>query len=123
MIGTSDGFQEQVKQSHVSVAKVEVVQNGAVVLTLAVHSGQVDADRTAAQLRRFDAQVADPDGTLTPAGVRDVLAPFGTLVRPYRGVRVPDIAESDATFVAQADWLTGTSMSTVATVGGALQLG
>lgn len=123
MIGTSAGFQTQVKGSHVAVIKLDVVQNGAVVLTLNVHGGQVDADRTAAQLRRFTADVADPDGTLTPAGVRDALAPFGTLVRVYRGVRVPAITETGQTFVAQADWLTGTFDHTIATVGGALQLG
>lgn len=123
MIGTSAGFQTQVKQSHIAVVKVDIVQNGAVVLTLNVHGGQVDADRSAAQLRRFTADVSDPDGTLTPAGVRDVLAPFGTLARVYRGVRVPAIAEAGATFVAQSDWVGGTFDRTVATVGGALQLG
>lgn len=123
MIGTSSGFQDQVRGSHVAVVKIEIVQNGAVVMTLNVHAGQVDADRTAAQLRRFNAQVADPDGTLTPAGLRDALSPFGTLARVYRGVRVPAIAESGDTFVAQADWATGTFDHTVATTGGALQLG
>lgn len=123
MIGTSAGFQTQVKQSHVATSKVDVVQNGQIVMTLNVHGGSVDADRTAAQLRRFDAVVADPDGTLSPATVTDALSPFGTLVNVYRGVRVPDINEVGQTFVSQSDWLTGTFDRMVATSGGALQLG
>lgn len=123
MIGTSVGFQREVQQSHVAAAKVDIIQNGTIVLTLAVHGGSVDADRTAAQLRRFTAQVADPDGSLTPEGLRDKLAPFGTLAKVYRGVRVPAITETGDIFVTQADWNTGTHDHTVATAGGALQLG
>lgn len=122
MIGTSVGFQREVRQSHVAASKVEIIQNGQVVLTLAVHGGSVDADRTAAQLRRFTAQVADPDGSLTPEGLRDKLAPFGTLARVYRGVRVPAISETEEIFVTATDWATGTFDHTVAT-GGVLQLG
>lgn len=122
MIGTSAGFQREVRQSHVAAAKVDIVQNNTVVLTLAAHGGSVDADRTAAQLRRFTAAVADPDGTLTPDGLRDKLAPFGTLARVYRGVRVPIITEVERVYVAADDWATGTFDHTVAP-SGVLQLG
>jgi hypothetical protein len=123
MIGTSQEFQDAVRRSHNPVAKVEVVQDGAVVRTLDVHAGQVDADRTAAQMRRFTAQVADPTGELTPARIRDLLAPFGTVLRLYRGVRIQEISEVSDDDSTQAQWAQGTLTYLVATSGNALELG
>lgn len=92
------------------------------VRTLAVHSGSVDADRAGRILRRFDAVVADPTGELTPAGIRDLLAPFGTELRLYLGVQVPIVVR--VTYVADtdADWNAGTPDDMVAD-GGDLVLG
>lgn len=114
MIGTSDQFRAEVKKSHQAVCRMDIIQNGQVVMTLPVFDGSVTADRTSAQMRQFSASVADPDGTLTPADMNAVLAPFGTRVKLYRGVRIPNIvtiADLDNTVVTWAD---GTNNGTVA---------
>ncbi len=123
MIGTSAGFQAVVSHAHEHTALVEVVRDGAVVRTLAVHSGSVDADRSGRILRRFDCTVTDADGELTPAGIRDLLAPFGTELRLYRGVRVPHIQQIVNVFDTQTEWDLGTRSNTQADAGGDLTLG
>lgn len=112
-----------VRSAHEHRALVEVVRDGAVVRTLAVVRGSVDADRSGRILRRFDAVVTDPTGELTPAGIRDLLAPFGTELRLYRGVRVPDQTHLVDIFDTQAQWDTGTRSGTVADSVGDLVLG
>jgi hypothetical protein len=56
--------------------------------------------------------VADATGELTPAGLRDELAPFGTIIKIHRGVVVPTIAQNVAIFDVAADWNTGTRSGT-----------
>lgn len=112
-----------VRAAHEHRALVVVVRDGAVVRTLAVVRGSVDADRSGRILRRFDAVVTDPTGELTPAGIRDLLAPFGTELRLYRGVRVPDQTHLVDIFDTQAQWDTGTRSGTVADSVGDLVLG
>ena len=90
MIGASREFNDLVQApGQTIVARVDVQQLGAIVRTLPIHSGQVEADRSNKTLRRFSCEVADPDGQLTPDNLRDLLMPFGTLLRPYRGLRIP----------------------------------
>ena len=123
MIGTSPEFQVAVRGPHLHVARVDVVRDGAVVRTLDVHRGSVDADRSNRILRRFDAQVADAAGELTPAGIRDLLAPFGVVLRLYRGVRIPVVTRLSAIDDTQAQWAAGTRSGTSADPGGDLVLG
>ena len=124
MIGTSDAFNTGVRTSHQAACQVDVTDpDGVVVATLPVHGGAVDADRTAAQWRRFTADVADPDGSLTPQTMRDKLTPFGTQVRVYRGVFIPNVQTVAQDYQTAAAWNTGTRVNTVTTPGGALQLG
>lgn len=123
MIGVSEQFQRAVKGPHQHVALVEVVQNGAVVRTLAIHAGAVDADRSNRILRRFTASVADPTGELTPASIRDLLAPFGTVLRIHRGVRIPVVTRLVDIDETAARWAEGTRVNTVADAGGDLVLG
>lgn len=123
MIGISEEFARAVAGPHEHVALVEVVRDGAVVRTLAVHAGSVDADRSNRILRRFAAAVADPDGELTPEGIRDLLAPFGTVLRIYRGVRIPVVAAVRDVDDTQAEWAAGTRVNTVTNVSGELVLG
>lgn len=123
MIGTSDGFRSAVSTAHEHTALIEVVRDSAVVRTLAAHSGSVDADRSGRILRRFSAAVADAEGELTPAGIRDLLAPFGTLLRIHRGVRVPVVVAVRAVDDTQVDWTAGTRVNTVANLSGELVLG
>lgn len=123
MIGTSDAFRDLVRRPHEALARVDVVRDGAVVRTLPVHRGSVDADRSGRFLRRFTATVADPDGELTPAGIRDLLAPFGTQLRIHRGVRIPAVASVTDTDDTTAEWAAGTHTGTSASASGDLVLG
>jgi hypothetical protein len=91
LLPVSDGFLTAVATTHNPNCKVEVIQNGVVVTTLTPFDGSVTADRTAAQLRSCTISIADPTGTLTPVDASSLLAPFGTLIAPYRGVRVPSV--------------------------------
>lgn len=123
MIGTSDAFKSAVSTAHEHVAFAEVVQDNAVIRTLPVHSGSVDADRSNRILRRFECALADADGALTPEGIRDLLAPFGTTVRLHRGVRIPTVTTITVVDDSPADWAAGTRIGTVANAEGDLVLG
>lgn len=122
MIGTSPEFQQLVQSTHESVCQVDVIQDGVVTLTLDIYDGNVNGDRTAAQWRRFTADVADPTGSLTPTTVRDKLTPFGTTVKVYRGVFIPDVQTVSQDNETAADWALGT-FTFMVTSGNALQLG
>lgn len=123
MSGASAALREVVRGPHAVDSRAEVLREGVVVRTLAVHAGRVDADRTAAHLRRFAASVADPTGELTPYQVRDLLAPFGTEVRLYRGARIPKVIDVTALDDTAAQWATGTHTGTGVDPAGALVLG
>ena len=123
MILVSDAFADQVRRPHTSVARVEVVRDGSVVRTLAVLAGTVEADRSGRILRRFSASVADPTGELTPSGIRDLLAPFGTVLRMYRGVRIPVVNSTTQLTNTTAEWALGTHAGTIAHASGDLVLG
>jgi hypothetical protein len=86
--GRTFEFDATVSKPHRAISRVDLIQDGKVVNQLAVHAGSVTADRTAAQMRSFQVEVSDPDGTLTPEGMTSQLAPFGTRVQIWRGVRI-----------------------------------
>ena len=123
MIGTSPEFQAIVRSTHSHIARVDVIRDGAVIRTLSAHGGSVDADRAGRILRRFDCVLADPTGELTPAGIRDLLAPFGTELRLYRGVRIPIITKLTQVTDTEAEWDAGTRVGTVGDSNGDLVLG
>lgn len=104
MRGTSPDFDAAVTHSHTAISQVDVIQNGKVIRSLAVHSGSVKADRTAAQMRSFDVEVSDPDGTLTPNGISAMLAPFGTRLQIYRGVRIENVQTVVSFHNTKASW-------------------
>lgn len=104
MRGTSPDFDAAVGRSHTAISQVDVIQNGKVIRQLAVHSGSVKADRTAAQQRSFDVECSDQDGTLTPDGISAVLAPFGTRLQIYRGVRIENVQTVVGHFDTVSSW-------------------
>jgi hypothetical protein len=104
MRGTSQAFQAAVVQSHTAICLVNVLQDNKVVAQLAVHSGSVTADRTAAQMRSFDVEVSDPDGILTPDGISALLAPFGTRLQLSRGVRIENVQTLVAFYDTANSW-------------------
>lgn len=104
MRGTTDAFKTSVVTDHQAISLVQVVRDGKVIRELAVHSGSVKADRTAAQMRSFDVEVSDPDGTLTPDGISALLAPFGTRLQLSRGVRIENVQTQAAFYNTKASW-------------------
>jgi len=89
MLGTSLEYDRLIVTTHQHRARIEVWLDDQFVRTLAVHAGWVDVDRNNKFVRRFTATVADATGELTPVGVRDLLAPLGTEVKPFIGLAVP----------------------------------
>jgi hypothetical protein len=127
MQGHSDEFATVVRKSHTAVCKATTVQDGKAAQELAVHAGSVTADRTAAQMRSFEVEIADPTGTLTPEGMTSLLAPFGTRLQLWRGARIASVETRVALHNTAGSWqVSGTStgvMNGVAVVGGVLTLG
>ena len=104
MQGRTPEFDAAVVENHRAVSRVDVIQNGKVVDTLNVHAGAVTADRTAAQMRSFQVEVSDPDGTLTPEGMTSELAPFGTRIQIWRGVRIENTQTVTGFYGAANPW-------------------
>lgn len=105
MQSRSPEFDATIVDSHTAVAQCSVIQNGKVVDELAVHAGAVTADRTAAQMRTFEVVLSDPSGTLTPEGMTSELAPFGTRIQLYKGVRISNVQVQAQFFGTQNSWL------------------
>jgi hypothetical protein len=121
---TSSAFQAVIQGSHQSVCRVDIIRNGSVVMQLPIVDGSVTADRTAAQMRQFDATLTDPDGTLTPADMSAVLAPFGTRAQLWRGVLIVNIDAVQDVDNSAATFSQGTNNGTIGDpVSGALILG
>ena len=123
MIPTSPEFKQAIQGPHTAVARVDVVVDDAFVRTLEVHSGSVDSDRNSNILRRFNCSVSDPYGDLTPQGIKDLLAPFGTILKLYRGVKLQKIDRVSRVYDTQAQWAEGTRDGTSAADDGSLVLG
>lgn len=98
MQGFSLDFAETYLNDHTAVVLVNVIRNGKVVATLEVHAGSVNADRLGAQLRTMQFEIIDRDGTLTPTGMSSLLAPFGTRVQLYRGLRINNVETLSAVY-------------------------
>jgi hypothetical protein len=113
--GFSADFTATIQESHTAVVAAQAIQNGKVVADLEVHAGSVSADRTAAQMRTFQFEVIDRDGTLTPDNMTSLLAPFGTRIQLYRGVRIKNVETQSAFYDAAHPWtprtLTGQMVS------------
>jgi hypothetical protein len=107
--GFSSDFATTIQTPHTAVVAAEAIQNGKVVADLEVHAGSVTADRTAAQMRTMQFEIIDRDGTLTPDGMTSLLAPFGTRIQLYRGVRIKNVAVQSAVYNAANPWTPRTS--------------
>lgn len=91
MQGRSAEFDATIAKPHTAVCRVDLISDGKVIKQLEVHGGSVTADRTAAQMRSFEVDVIDRDGTLLPQDMTSDLAPFGRRVQLYRGVRISNV--------------------------------
>lgn len=104
MQGHSAEFDATIQKSHTSVIRADVIQDGKVVRHLEPHAGSVTADRTAAQMRTLQFEVIDRDGTLAPEGMTSLLAPFGTRIQLYRGVRIKAADAQSVIYNAANPW-------------------
>lgn len=86
----SSDFLSALRKSHVAVGKAEVLDGSTVLAELNILGGNVDADRGRSVRRTCQVTLTDPDGTLTPFSITDMLAPRGNELKLYRGVRLPE---------------------------------
>lgn len=89
----TDRFLAEIRRSHTAVSYVDVTSPTQESVRLVAISGDVQVDRTASIRRSCSVTCIDPDGTWTPVGPESPLTPFGTEIRPYRGVRYSDGTE------------------------------
>lgn len=123
MIGCSAEFKALVVKSHVPKTTAEVWRHGQFIRFLDVHAGAVDADINNTIMRRFTASVSDPDGQLTPSNLSDLLSPFGTIIKLFRGVSIPIITKISVITTTQVDWTGGQRNGTIGNSNGDLVLG
>lgn len=105
MQARSAEFDATVTNNHVAVQAVDIIQDGKTVLKPQVHSGSVTADRMADQMRSFEVEFSDPDGSMTPIDMNSILAPFGTRMQLYKGVRVESVDTRSVLYGPQDAWL------------------
>jgi hypothetical protein len=83
----SDRFYDSLRKSHQVISWVDVIAPDQEVIRLPAIEGQVDADRTAAFRRKLAVRCVDPTGIITPRTKGEILTPYGTELRAYRGIR------------------------------------
>lgn len=114
MIPVSDDYKRVTQSPHDAIARVDIYLNDVFIMSLPIHDGSVDSDRNADIRGRFDCKISDPTGSLVPKGIRDILAPFGTVLKIFKGVRIPVIIQVTQVFNTDADWNSGTKTRTAA---------
>lgn len=93
MSRATDRFNAEVRRSHTVVSYVDVVSPTNETKRLVAVGGDVTVDRTAAIRRGCRIECIDPTGEFTPTSAMSLLTPYGTELRPYRGVRYSDGSE------------------------------
>lgn len=86
-------FLAEVRKSHTVVSYVDVVSPNRETKRLVAIDGSVTVDRTAQYRRAASIECVDPLGEFIPDGSAGILTPFGTEIKPYRGVRYSDGTE------------------------------
>jgi hypothetical protein len=109
MQGISPEAAVVLRKSHTAVSRADLISDGKIIRQLEVHAGAVTADRTAAQMRSFGIDIIDRDGTLLPTGMGSDLAPFGSRVQLYRGVRLVSVEVLSAQYDVTHPWTPQTS--------------
>lgn len=87
MARQTDKFYETIRGSHTVISWIDVISPDQETVRLPAIDGQVDVDRTAAFRRKISCQCIDPTGLITPRSQGEILTPYGTELRAYRGVR------------------------------------
>lgn len=82
----SQKFRDALYKSHTVFSYVDVKGPNGISRRLEVTDGSVEVDKTAETRRRCTLTCVDPTGELTPRDVGDLLTPFGTEIKPFRGM-------------------------------------
>src|SRR4051812_43620525 len=83
----TDEFYRRLRWSGEIVSYVDMIAPDQEAKTLQILDGEVACDRTATVRRGLNCRLIDPTGQLTPRENGEVLTPYGTELRPYRGLR------------------------------------
>lgn len=83
-------FLAEIRKSHRVHSYIDVISPTQELLRLPATGGEVTCDRTADIRRACRATCIDPSGLLVPASQDSLLTPYGTILRPYRGVEYTD---------------------------------
>lgn len=83
----TDRFYEAIRKSHTIVSYVDVIAPDQEVIRLPALDGQVDVDGTAQYRRKISVECIDPTGSVTPRSAGELLTPYGTELRAYRGIQ------------------------------------
>lgn len=92
----TDRFYSEIRKSHTVVSYVDVIAPDQEARRLLILDGDVSCDRTAQVRRSLRCQAVDPTGEITPRNTGEILTPYGTELRAWRGVRYSDGTEEVA---------------------------
>lgn len=90
MGGMTDRFYREIRKSHKVFSWVDVIAPDQESQKLLVTGGEVGCDRSAAIRRNLNCSAIDPTGLITPRKTGEILTPYGTELRAYRGVIYSD---------------------------------
>lgn len=90
MATQTDEFYRRIRRSHNVVSYVELIAPDQEAQPLRVLEGEVSVDRTAQVRRSLNCRVVDPVGDITPRETGEILTPYGTELRAYRGIEWRD---------------------------------
>jgi len=86
----TDRLLAEIRRSHEVYSYIDVFSPNQQTVRLPATGGEVTCDRTATTRRACKATCVDPSGLLVPSTTDSLLTPYGTILRPYRGVRYAD---------------------------------
>lgn len=86
----TDRYIAEIKRSNRSFSYVDIIGPTQETFRLSAIDGEVAVDGKGAVRRTCTLKCVDPTGNLTPENAESILTPFGTEIRPYRGVIYDD---------------------------------
>jgi hypothetical protein len=94
----TDRLLTEIRGSHQVYSYIDVISPTQETFRLPATGGEITVDRTAEIRRALRGTCIDPTGLLVPVSQDSVLTPYGTILKPYRGVRYSDgVKQPDGT--------------------------
>lgn len=91
MYPTSKLWPQYIRGSHTVISRADLYPvAGPPIFGLPITAGNVTVDSTSNVRRTLDCEIADQTGQYTPSDVFAVAAPYGAIIRPWRGILYPD---------------------------------